>query len=245
MSKKIKYIVFFICLSFCACNKDTAFDCVKTTGEISTEDRYFSGFKKIIMEDNINLILVQNLPDKIIIEAGKNLLPKISVKQDGTTLTIENKNSCNWVRNYDAPIKVYVGANYVKEVIQNGYGKLETVEEVETDTLRFQALTFGDVDLHLKSSYVGFIADEKVTVKLVGTTNKIDGFVFKNAQVDLSGFVSPFTQIQQNSILDVKAYSNSILQSKINGKGNLVCYGNPSLIEFIQVVGKGTLKLVP
>ncbi len=81
-----------------SCDRETAPDCLKSTGKTVRQVRRISAFSEIVLHDDINLYLTHS-PDSILtIEAGENLLPKIETTQNGNTLTIRNRNTCNWVR---------------------------------------------------------------------------------------------------------------------------------------------------
>ena len=88
------------------CKKAGVCDCFKGTGEISTEERQLPTFTSVYVEDNVNLIFVEDTVQKVIVEAGKNLLKNIKTEMIGDQLQIRNINKCNFVRKYDIPINV-------------------------------------------------------------------------------------------------------------------------------------------
>ena len=224
-----------------SCSKEKTFDCLKSTGKITKQDRYFDNFSIIVVEDNINVILLQSTPGKITIEAGENLLYKIKCDQDGNTITIRNKNTCNWVRSYDKPMNVYVGVNQVKEIIQKGYGTIKEGEYIKTDTLGISNLTYGSTDLSIDANFIGFVADQYSTFKLRGKSNSMAGSSALNAQVDTEGMKTRWVVFSSNSILDAKIYCDSLIQAEIQGSGNILCNGHPGLVEYKHPSGSGNL----
>ena len=244
---KMKSIVvlcwMFSCSFFYSCSKEKTFDCIKSTGDTKKEDRYFNNFSIIEVYDNINVILVQDLAGKITLEAGENLLPKISCEQNGDKITIRNKNTCNWVRSYKYPMNLYVGVNQVKSILQKGFGKISNQEYLKTDTLGLNCLEYGEVDLTIESRFIGFIADDHTTFRLNGKSNSIAGSCFKNASVNTEQLKVKWVVIANHSLLDTKIYCDSFLQAKIGGAGNIYCIANPLKVEYEQLSGSGQLLL--
>jgi hypothetical protein len=226
-----------------ACSKEKTFDCIKSTGDITKETRYFENFSYLEVEDNINVILVQSLPGQVIIEAGENLLPKIKCEQEGTLLRVKNKNTCNWVRSYDKPMNIYVGVDQIKAISQEGYGSIREGETLKTDTLRISNLTFGETDLTIEAKFIGFFVDDYATFKIRGNANSMAGSAAKNASVNTEEMEVRWIVFSNASLLDAKVYSDSLIQAEIYGNGNIICKGNPPLVEYHHFSGEGSLSL--
>ena len=244
MKKTLSHIaVSILCLClFISCSKEKTFDCVKSTGHLKKENRYFDNFSTLYVDDNINVVLVQSLSGKVVVEAGENLLSKITCVQDGEKLTVKNKNTCNWVRKYDVPINIYIGVDQIKEIFQNGYGKISEGEYIKTDTLRIYNLTYGDTDLSIDATFVGFIADDHSSFKLRGNVNKIAGSCFKNALTNTKDAKAHWIYFINHSVLDAEIYSDSLVQPDIAGDGNILCSGHPPFVEYHHFSGKGDLQ---
>ncbi len=244
MKKRSEFSFFWtiICLFvFNSCSKEKTFDCVKSTGEIKKENRYFDNFSSLSVEDNINVILVQSLPGMIILEAGDNLLPKLKCKQEGRKLTIKNDNTCNWVRSYDKPINLYVGVDQVKEISQLGYGTIREGEVVKTDTLRIYNLTFGETNLTIEAKFIGFQADDHGSFTIKGKANSMAGGCYRNGLVNTEGMNVPWMVFKNTSLITARIYSDSLLQAEIAGDGDIICNGLPGLVDYKHSAGKGTL----
>ncbi len=246
MSNKVLHITFSLCcfLLYNSCSKDKTFDCLKSTGKVKKEERYFSGVRSIRLEDNVNLFLMQSMDGKIVVEAGENLLPKIVSEQQGETISIRNENKCNWVRSYDVPVNVYVGVDRIKKIAQSGYGTIRNGETIQTDTLRINSETAGVIELSIDAVYFGFVADDKSSYKVSGAINEVAGAAFKNASVNTENATVSQYGISNYSILDVRIYCEGSLHMDIAGEGNIICKGNPQSIEYRSVKGTGKLILL-
>lgn len=241
-SVKISRLLYLLLIAFSfACSKEKTFDCVKSTGDIEKENRYFENFSSLYVEDNIDVILVQSMPGRVVVEAGDNLLPKIKCVQEGNLLKIKNDNTCNWVRSYKKPINIYVGVDQVKEISQKGYGTIKEGEALKTDTLRIYNLTFGETDLTIEAAFIGFIADDHATFKLRGKAHVMAGSSFKNSLVNTEGMDVPWFYFISNSLTDSRIYCDSLAQVDINGEGKVYCKGKPSIVQYNHFGGKGEL----
>jgi len=235
-------LIIFSLLLFNQCSKEKTFDCVKSTGDIQKENRYFENFSALYIEDNINVILVQSMPGKIVVEAGDNLLPKIKCVQHGDTLKIQNKNTCNWVRSYKKPMNVYAGVDQIKLIYQVGYGKISTEALLVTDTMRISTISFGEVDLNLQTNFIGFMSDDHATLKISGSAHLSAGSCFRNASVDTGGLKVPWIYLTSKSLVDATIYADSLAQIDIFGDGNVICKGSPLYTQYRHLAGKGSMS---
>src|SRR5437763_903143 len=107
--------VFFIAICIAVnwkCNKDNPCDCIHGTGNVVQQERQLSTFHSVYVEDNVNLIFQEDTVQKIIVEAGKNLIDLVKTEMRGDELYLHNDNKCNFSRRYDIPINVYI--HYVR-----------------------------------------------------------------------------------------------------------------------------------
>ena len=69
-----------------------------STGKTITEVRQPGNFNEIELDNNINLYITQGNYNQITIEAGENLMKRITTNVSNNCLYIKNQNTCNWVR---------------------------------------------------------------------------------------------------------------------------------------------------
>lgn len=124
---KMKKIIFTICLiSLFSCNSEYVWDCIQESGPIIEKEFETTVFKKIQVWDRVQLFVSQGAEQNIRVTTGENLMNEIQVKVEDSILTISDRNSCNWVRDY-ALTKVYVTTPNIDE-IRNSSGF--TVENI-------------------------------------------------------------------------------------------------------------------
>ena len=109
-------IIFIIGLGFIlGCNSENAWDCVQDSGAIIEREFQVEEFKKIQVWERVQLIISQGAVQNVRVETGENLMNEIQVVVKDSVLTISNRNSCNWVRDYGIT-KVYVTAPDITEI---------------------------------------------------------------------------------------------------------------------------------
>ncbi|MBZ0328371.1 MAG: DUF2807 domain-containing protein, partial [Altibacter sp.] len=96
--KKILYIISLIFLF--GCNSESAWDCIQESGAIIEREFRVKEFKKIQVWERVQLIVSQGDFQNVRVETGENLMNEIQVKVKDSILTISDRNSCNWVRDY-------------------------------------------------------------------------------------------------------------------------------------------------
>src|SRR3954465_11217106 len=98
---RISILVFLSSLIFfSSCKKENRCDCIKRTGDIVTEIRSLKAFDRLQVEENVNVFLTQDSIQEVKVEAGEHLISLVETAIVDGTLTIRNKNKCNWARAY-------------------------------------------------------------------------------------------------------------------------------------------------
>lgn len=151
--RSIIYFIFFF-LILCSCEKEQMNDCITSTGIIQREKRSLAEFDSIRLFRRLNLVLIQDTANFIEIEAGKNLIESIKTEINNGILTIENKNTCNWMRSYSKPINIYLHHTNFKRLVLYGSNTVTTKGALKSDsiTVEFRDAS-GDVDLTLENKY--------------------------------------------------------------------------------------------
>ncbi|HQW58476.1 MAG TPA: DUF2807 domain-containing protein, partial [Gammaproteobacteria bacterium] len=108
MRRTKQLFLLFISLVQMACNKESAPDFVQTTGELTQVERTTAEFNEIELNNSIDLVLTQDTVNRIIVEAGRNLIPDILTDVNNGKMVIKNSNKFNFLRSYKKKIRVLV-----------------------------------------------------------------------------------------------------------------------------------------
>ena len=98
--KKFSFILFALFVFF-SCSKESKWDCLKSTGDITTKTVSTGDFSILQIKSYFNITLVQDSQNYVLFRGGENLLPKISAVNNAGILDIKDENKCLWVRDYE------------------------------------------------------------------------------------------------------------------------------------------------
>lgn len=229
--RNIFFVVVFAVFLF-SCNKEKAWDCVKSTGEITTEIRKITVFDKIVLNDNIDVFLIADTSNFVEIKAGKNIIPKIETTVENNALIIKNNNKCNWVRSYETPIEVYVHYLDIHYIEVRGVGDLVSTNLIQVDSLRIDAwesVSSIDIDVDCQYFSSGFHTGT-ADLTISGTANQAYFYINPNAYLNALAFESNYLSITSSSPSECYLHSNASLNVVINYLGNIYYKGTPQTI---------------
>ena len=242
--RRLLIFLLMLILLISGCDKENAWDIVKTRGEHVVEQKVLPAFHAITVSNGINVTLSQGNDDAATIEGWKNLMPKIrlSVNEDGT-LVIEDANQFNFVRNRDNMTTVHLTVTGELNRIHfsgNGYF-------VSKDTICTSGLTVlceeasGSVDLKVKAQgvFLGTNHQNIASVIIRGRSSNIGITNWGNAPVDLSGLKASFADVHHHGPGNVYVNASESVSAVIYGMGDVYYMGNPSIT--LTRKGKGNM----
>jgi hypothetical protein len=233
ISKMKKYFPILLLIVFSlSCNKEKDFDCLKSTGKIKTEERPLPFFTKINLTDGVNLIFVEDSEQKVIVEAGEHLLPKIKTTVTGDSLVIENRNYCNWVRSLKNAINVYIHGNPGIKLYNNGFGEVKGT--VSGDYFYVKSWSSENMTFELHDLKFLWLETFKIgNSTLSGTAEKIMAFRHETGRVDMR----PMSYCKDMLIHDhgqgtsyIRA--DSALTVRIFDSGKVICVTQPDTVLY-------------
>ena len=228
---------FIIVLVFISsCSKENRWDCLKSTGDIITEERTISSeFTAIQTTEDINVVITQGTENKVLVEAGENLMSLITTEVKNTTLVLDNNNKCNWVRGDKHDIYVYVTLKDLTRIIHNGYGKVSGVGTITTSSLTFDINGNGDLELDIDVDYCYAEMHKAGDLILTGKARALGIWTSDNNWVRCSNLITDTVAIDLHTTGDGLVYCTQFLKASIHNSGDIVYYGNPLVKEFSNV----------
>ena len=225
-----------------SCGKESS--CIKRTGKQTTEVRSInSSITKIVLEDNINLVLIQDSLSILKIEGGENLLPYVKTEESNHVLSISNGNKCNFLRSYKNPITVYLSVTNINEIYYTGKGNISN-----TGILNFNDFTLdvkngtGSIQLSLNADKVSILSHTGATdFTLSGSTDNLYVYTASNAWLHLSNLIANNVHVNTAGTGDVLVLPLRELLVELTAIGNVVYKGNPTIIVS-KHSGKGEIK---
>jgi len=246
-----KYLLFIVycplLIVYCliaGCDKEDAWDFVKTRGEQVVEERRVTAFRAISVKNGINVVLAQGSSHAVSIEGWKNLMPKIrlTVEKNGE-LVIEDVNKFNFVRTRDNMSTVYLTVtNEFDSIHFSGNGDIITKDTVVTPELTVISTGSGSIDMKVivQNIYIGTNHKNIASITIRGQGVSVGITNWGYSPVDLSGFKALYAGVAQNSSGNVYVNATESVDAVFyQGSGDVYYVGNPSSLTFTR---KGKAK---
>lgn len=236
------YFIIIILIALTSCKRDKLDDCFTNAGEVVEESRTAAYFETINMYDNVNLVMEPGTDFTIRIKGGENLLSAITTDISDSVLNIHNTMKCNWVRNYENEITVYITSPSLKSIRYESSGDLSTkglltIDELEINAWGGSGSINLDVDCNILNLGLHYgTVDFNVTGRAVTTTIYANSFgPFYCEQLN-----SNIVFIRNSGTNDCYIHANHILGAEITSVGNIYYSGNPYDLNY-NCTGTGQL----
>lgn len=237
--KNLKWMIpaiLILALSFTSCKKHL-FNSIKGKGETVTETRNLSGFDKISLAIDADVLYTQDSVYYVEISAQQNVLNAITTEISDGELEIDSKK---WIRKHNG-IKIIIHSPDIRELELDGSGNIESAQLITTSTLELEISGSGNITLAGVNS-VDLDAD------ISGSGNiSISGGVVSNEEAEVSGsgnieihaVTSNHSKVQISGSGSVSVWALDQLNATISGSGDIKYKGNPSVNTSIS--GSGSL----
>ena len=244
MKSWITYGLFgLISILILSCEKGHRTDCFKRTGPIEKEVRQLGNFRKLSIDDKINVTITQDTVNSVEVEAGRHLMDGILTEVNGNgRLAIKNLNKCRWARSYDKEINVHLRLKRLTNIQFTGAGNITS-----SDTLAFDSLEIrlndagGSLDLKVKSDYIIVgMATGSGDITLRGTSDITEVFSGSTGIMKLNGLKSNTVLLNNSGTGAIDVYVGQAMWASIHGDGNVYVTG-PGEVKEIITTQKGQL----
>lgn len=230
-------------LSGNGCKKAPVLDCFVSTGKITMEERQVGQFSAIQVNDNINLILRQSSANRLVVEAGSNLMGSIVTQvENDSLLVLRNDMACNWVRSYDKPVNVYLDFKRLDILEYRSIGDVSNESTLHLDSLHIELREgAGNIMLNLHTPLLFCnLHYGTADIRLNGEVDVCyvygDGF----GRIDNRDLVVSQVYVTNRSSNDIFLQATLRLGATIENIGNIYYRGDPPEIE-LQRTGSGQL----
>ncbi|MEI6433730.1 MAG: head GIN domain-containing protein [Bacteroidota bacterium] len=233
--------IFFLGIIMSACSKDGG-KCVSSTGQIVVQDRRISEFDSIRVLDYVNVILIQDSVNGVKAEAGENIIGGIITELSGRELVIRNTNNCNWLRDYDKPINVYISVRNLLKIHYESSGDITCADTIRSGYLKIDVWGgCGTIDLKIKVVDGFFLLHlGTATIVLNGICNISSVYSGDFGLLQLKGLKTGYTFVTNSGSNDCYVNATHALEAKITSIGNIYFSGNPKEIK-ASITGAGQL----
>lgn len=218
------------------------FDCFKSAGKTVSEYRTASSFDKIVLENNVDLVIVPNTNHYIKVTAGDNLMGGVVTELSGSTLYIRNENRCNWVRSFKNQLLVEVGMDLPKNIAYYGSGDIFC-----NDTIRSEEFTFDSWNGSGSINLLFNCGKTHINNNIGRCDYNLNGFsgvsfIYMNdvAVLNAGNLSTYYTYIRNKSTGDCRVQAKVELSAEIEYTGNIYYTGSPVTVNQ-KLTGEGKL----
>ncbi|PKQ66575.1 GIN domain-containing protein [Raineya orbicola] len=219
-------------------------DCLKSTGSIRKEFRAVPFFNKLYTYDNISIVLQEN--DSLFVEAGENLLEKIILEvREDSSLHIRNQNTCNFTRNYNTPVRVYVGVKNLFYIKWQSFGNLESNGKIHFSHLQMDFTeTNPKISLEVQSLGLYLFSNAGAEFSLKGKTDFFSFYHLGYGKVNASEMLSKNATIINEGQNHIWVRTSDTLKAEIRSSGNIILSQIPQRQE-VKITGTGKIVVQP
>ncbi|RZS99771.1 head GIN domain-containing protein [Aquimarina brevivitae] len=226
-----------------SCGSENSWDCLQTTGEIITEEVEVVNFNAISVLQRSQLIISQGT-QRVRVETGENLINDVEVYVDNGTLIIDNKNSCNLVRDYGVT-KVYVTIPDITEIRNAsglpviGEGVLSVTElTLTSDDLEEEDLyrKVGDFRLNLDVDQLTIITNGKSNFFLDGRATAVDiNFLDGDNRCECTALDVNTLSVFHRGTNDIIIAPQTSVTGELRSTGNLILRSRPAVVDLQEL----------
>lgn len=238
--RKLGYILTILLF---ACNSEDANDCFQTSGNIIQETIEVSGFEKILVNRDIELIIKEAPEYSVVVETGENLIDDVKVEIIENQLVVTDRNSCNYVRDYGIT-KIYVEAPNLSEIrtssqyeiSSDGILNYESLVLYSEDYIEGSEFTIGDFRLTINSENLSIVSNNLSFFYIDGIVDNLSvGFYSGSGRFEGESLVAQNIDVYHRGSNDMVVNPQLSLAGELRGTGNLISVNEPSVVDVEQI----------
>ena len=187
----------------------------------------------MLLNDKIEVHVFKGTEYKVEVIAGENIIKNISTRVQGGLLTIENHNTCNFVRGYKHVVTVNVTAPYIKSATNQGVSTM-SFEDFVQDTLVLKIENSGDVRVNGTFNQVRTSTHGNGDFYLTGSANSFFVYAYGTNYIRAQDFtIRDYAFVETLTIGDcyLNATGLGLLEYNIHSEGNIYYTGQPAVIH--------------
>lgn len=217
--------------------------CFKGSGDDATVTRQLSEqIDSLYIYHNLDVDIYFSDQNYIEIEGGKNVVEFVKSETEGTSLKLENQNSCDFLRNFDQDIKVRL---YLKSLITFEYygsGTITFHDSIEGS--QFWVRSFGasgTTNLLLNTTGINLqIEDGTSDVNITGKSRNLSIYMTGSSVVNASDMDLFYCGVVTESTGDCKVCPVNGVECTLRAIGDIGYVGKPD-VKVLEHTGTGKI----
>ena len=237
--KNLWLIVFGI-FFLTACDKEDAPNCLQTTGDIIQQEIEVADFDELIVYGRIKLYIEQGAEHKVVVEAGKNLIGKVTATVEEGRLSLRNSDNCNLFRDYNTT-KIYVTVTDLTWLQNASNNTIESIGTLSFPVIWLRSFnqekdpgvyTNGDFKLNLVSDFIRITGDEYSNYFLSGSTDYLNLYIADgDGRFEGADLVAGVVEIQHRGTNKLFVNPQNELKGEIRSTGDVISVNRPPIVN--------------
>ncbi len=206
------------------------------TGKVASKSFSLENFDKIEVHTGIALVVTQGDTPFINVVTGENLIDDIEVFVKNGTLVLQDKTTCNWVRDY-GQTTVYVTAPNLTELISKTEQNISSANVLTYSELKLTATDqageagTGDFHIQVDNDVLEINTNNVAGFYLSGeTVNFIVGFYEGNGILNAQDLISYSVFLFHRGTNDLYVHPTNDISGNIFSTGNVYCSPKPPIV---------------
>lgn len=236
-----KLLIFIIGLFlFTACDKEDAPNCLQTTGEIIQKEIEVAAFNELIVYGRIKLFIDQGPEHKVVVEAGSNLIEKVTATVENGRLSLRNSDNCNLFREYNTT-SIYVTVPNLTWLQNASNNTIEGLGTLNFPVIWLRSLNQdsdpeiynnGDFKLDLVSEYIRITGDEYSNYFLSGSTDYLNLYIADgDGRFEGANLIADVVEIQHRGTNKLFVNPQNELKGEIRSTGDVISVNRPPIVN--------------
>jgi hypothetical protein len=184
---------------------------------------------RIILEDDVDLVLTPDSGSSLQVTGGANLLPDIATDYAAGTLTIRNRNRFRWVRSYRRRLAVQAPAAALLTLEHKGTGAISCRDTLDLYFLDYKQYGTSQCSLLVRTGRVAIDVNGSGRLVLAGRAFSAYMATAKLARLDAAGFRTSIAQADSRGAQPLVCRVADSLSARITNRGDIVVWGQPKL----------------
>jgi hypothetical protein len=246
----MRHYIYLLLVVFLVLSCEKPIDCVKSAGVTVLKEVPVTDFDYIKVYRGIEVIITQGNEYKVQIQAGKNFIDNIEVKQEGTKLFFKDDVSCNWVRDY-GQTKILVTTPELKVIYSKTDRNISCNGTVSFDDLQLIAFDkeadgeegagTGDFIFEINNSRLSIEANSLARFYIKGQTEEASFNIYNNdGRLDASNLAIQRLTLFHRGSNDMIVRPVESVTGILVSTGDVVLKNNPP-INTLQSLFQGTV----
>ena len=243
---KRKAFITLISIIFLGCNAEDAPSCLRTTGAPASRVLNLPAFSKVVIKDDLSLVIRQGNEQRVVLESNANVIDDIEVQVIDGTLLATNGLRCNLVRDY-AINTLYITVPDLQAIRNSSSFDIKSEGILIFPNLRLDSNTgspngvgypynkSGDFYLNLQCEDLLISTNGQSVFYLQGVARKADfRFTDEWPRLEAGDLIVNELNIIQRSAAPMIVYPLQSITGEILGTGDVIALNRPPVVSVTE-----------